>query len=170
MDQVTVRFTDPASPAAGDLRLNGAAVGVKSFSYDPATLTATWALAAPLAAGRLTLASSPGVVGSDGAVAPSGPVFRLDVLPGDATGDGRVNVLDWTDVRNRLGRSTAAPGVGGRGYSPFADVDGDGTVNAFDAAAVRGRLFTALPPLAAPAAPSAALFSARRVGLAGALV
>ena len=61
--------------------------------------------------------------------------FRVNVLHGDATGDGNVNALDVAFVKARL---TRRPGEAN--YSIFADNNGDGVINALDLAAVKGRL------------------------------
>ena len=53
-------------------------------------------------------------------------------LVADATGDGKVNVLDLLAVRNALGESPA--------QYPRADVNGDGKINVLDLLAVRNGL------------------------------
>lgn len=160
LDRFALRFSEAVDVQRGDLVIAGArAAGyaIKSFSYDPPTFTATWTLAAPLAKpDRLRLSIAAGAVADLAGNPLPAASFDFNVLPGDATRDGRVTVMDEMDVRNRLGRSTAAPGAGSHGYTPFADLDGNGRVDAFDFANARARLMTALPSATVP-------FSAQRV-------
>lgn len=71
--------------------------------------------------------------------------FRLNVLPGDASRDSRVDALDWMQLRNRQRRSTTNPGAGATGYSLFHDLDGNGVIDPFDMLHVRRNLTRALP-------------------------
>lgn len=66
--------------------------------------------------------------------------FRLNVLGGDATGDGTVNALDLSFIKQRLNRIATNPGQGSAAYSVFADLTSDGQINALDLAAVKQRL------------------------------
>src|SRR3982750_422487 len=71
--------------------------------------------------------------------------FRINVLRGDATGEGVVNALDLADVKRRLGRRPGDGVTGAGAYSIFADITADGVVNALDLAAVKQRLGNRLP-------------------------
>jgi hypothetical protein len=170
--------------------LNGAgqAYDVTDFAYDPTSRTATWTVSAPFSDDRVELrllsdeegvrgagpwgqpldgewdndpAARPAPAYPSGDGVPGGQFnFRFTVLPGDVTGDGRVNSLDVADVRRRVGRFAADHVTGDNAYSVFADTNADGRINALDLAAVRRRLGRALPvidpvPPTAPAAGSA---------------
>jgi hypothetical protein len=71
--------------------------------------------------------------------------FRLNVLGGDVTGDGQVNALDLSFIKQRLNRTALNPGVTGATYSPFADIDANGSINALDLSAAKQRLNRRLP-------------------------
>src|SRR5439155_10125745 len=60
---------------------------------------------------------------------------RLDVVPGDVSDDGLVNVTDVTTARSRIGSTNI-----------FADVNGDGVVNVTDVTTDRSRIGSTLPP------------------------
>jgi hypothetical protein len=164
-DTIIVRFSEDVRLQAGDLRVigvSGRASRYDAFSYDPATFTATWRLASPFRADRVRIeidGDAPGGVtdaagnllyGAAGGTAPGDHVRTFNTLPGDATGDGRVNALDQALVRRRL-NSTAAGNAAAR-YSAFCDVDGNGRINALDLAVVRFNLTRTLPPAPAIAA------------------
>jgi len=142
---------------------------VPAFAYDPLTHIATWTLKDSLGGDAILLdlngdSGSP-VVASDGGARldgqwlngadayPSGgsPLggadfrFDLNVLPGDATGDGAVDALDLADVKRRLNRTAASPGSGPAAYSIFADINPDTRINALDLSAVKQRLNRRLP-------------------------
>jgi hypothetical protein len=165
---VTVRFSEDVRVQQDDLRLRGAAFpayAILGFAYDPATSSATWTFAPDAATDRLTLE-----LDGDGAGAVTDAagnklngaadyVRTIELLAGDATGDGVVNALDIAFVKNRLNRTTADAG-----FSPFADVNGDGRTNALDVAAVKQRLTRRLPaPALLPA--GRVLFSSREIDL-----
>src|SRR5439155_4849211 len=163
-------MVDPA-----DLSLRGAAsvrpYPIAGFSYDPATYTAVWTLPSPVVNDRLRLVISDdaaaGVAGLDGewvnpdprAVPPvrgngypsgdgvAGGVFSflINVLSGDATGDGQVNALDLSDVKRRLNRRAGDGVVGTGAYAALGDVNGDGMINALDVSGVKQRLNRRLP-------------------------
>jgi hypothetical protein len=87
------------------------------------------------------------------------PDVRFNVLQGDVDRSTSVVATDFSDVKRRFFRSTAAPGpAGDTAYSPFADIDASGSILANDFSAVKSRFFDNLP---APAA--AAPFSASRI-------
>jgi hypothetical protein len=134
---VTLEFDRPVDVARDDLQVvRGGAPGrpFTGFVYDPAGRTATWTLE------RGALAACVGLL-----LRIAGGEFRsaVDVLPGDATRDGKVNALDLSGVRRRLNRAAGEPAAaGGSGYDLFADVTADGRINSVDLAAVRQRLNT----------------------------
>ena len=178
IDQVTVRFDRLVRVEPGHLRIAGARVAgypadAGQFTYDPATHSATWRLAAgrTFANDRLLIAldgGAGGVTGDDVLldgewVNPDGPApggaypsgngtpgghfrFNINVLPADATRDGSVGAADVLAVRARQNTSTTRPGVGSSAYSVFHDLDGSGAINAVDGALARMRLRTVLPP------------------------
>jgi hypothetical protein len=83
----------------------GRTYGFSGFSYDPAARTATWTLTSPVGADRLRLTL-------DGA-----DVLAFGVLPGDISGDGVVDNVDFFRFRAAFGTN-----------DPAADLDGDGFV------------------------------------------
>ena len=126
------------------------------FRYDASSFTATWMLSEAVGAG----AAGPGTAGdrllivlrAGGPTGRAGDLERrVDVLPGDANRDGRVNVLDTVGVRNRGFQQR-----GGDFYSVFHDLDGSGEINVADTLDARNRAFTVLPdgmPAPASSAP-----------------
>ena len=124
-----------------------------TFTYDPSTFTATWTLPQPIGPDKLMLAlnadgsdpiedaagdrldgewtnpTSPADTG--GSTYPSGDGvaggnfdFRFNVLPGDATQDGTVNVADMNKVLTNVNSTGMSRGQG--------DVTGDGAVDVSD--------------------------------------
>jgi hypothetical protein len=122
INSVSLRFSQDVATeiAQGDLEVRGSGgtLTVTGFTYDAATKTATWTLGSPVTLDKLRLVlAAAGVRDFDGEWAngtdayPSGDGsiggdfnFRLNVLRGDATGDGTVNALDLAAVRQRLGQ------------------------------------------------------------------
>jgi len=174
---LTVRSVDD-----GRLYDNGA------FNYDSVKHVATWTLEGPPVEGkvRLDLASGEAGVragdagasqldgewanGSDAYPSGDGTAggdfhFRLNLLPGDATRDGRVDSLDLAYVKQRLNRTARNPGTGAVTYTPFADLNADGRVNSIDLSAIKVWLNHSLPdgpPPAASTSPAAAPTSVTR--------
>ena len=170
LDTVSLVFDEPvniASADALDVRVNGTEVAMANggFSYDPATLTATWRTAQPIGRGNVTLALDDALVldldgnaldgefdnpvgPGDGAsgLLPTGDgaaggdfAFDLRVLPGNATADAAVNLGDFTALSGAFG-TTAGQG----GYNPFTDFNGDGQVNLSDFTILSGNFGTNL--------------------------
>ena len=164
-DDLKVRGLDVASYA-----LDGAA-----FTYDPPSRTATWRLAAGQVFGndRIVIdldadgVKAPGGDGEslDGEWAnPAGELpgddwpsgdgtaggdfrLRLNLLPGDVTGDGIVLARDFADVKKKFFKDTLSTPEGtDADYSPFYDIEGSGAILAFDYAEVKKRFFNELPP------------------------
>jgi len=179
VDTLSVRFDSPVRADIGDLAVRGAGLlgyAVTEFAYDAATNTASWRLSRNVVNDRLRLAlSSAGVMGASGLAldgewsngtdaypsgdgAPGGDFnFAVNVLGGDSTGDGQVNALDLSYIKQRLNRSVANPGTGSPGaYTIFADLTSDGRINALDLSAAKQRLNRRLPrilPLPLPVEP-----------------
>ena len=145
VDRIHIVLSGEGTVVEADLSVLGVTVlqyGFAGFSFDPATKVATWMLseavgdaaALPDGGDRINLVLSGPAVG--------GGIFeqRIDVLPGDANRDGRVNVLDTVGVRNRgfLQR-------GQQFYSIYHDLDGSGNIDIGDTLGARNQAFTALP-------------------------
>jgi hypothetical protein len=111
VNRVSVRFSEPVNVAADDLVVRGvrtpahAPAAAGAFAYDAATSTATWTLAAPVAADKLLL--------------------DLDADPGTGVTDAAGNRLDgeWANP--------TTPAVGGADAFP----SGNGTPAATSASA-----------------------------------
>lgn len=167
VNQVSLEFSRPVRAGPEDLSVRGVwgEYPVAGYRFDDSTRVATWTLARPLDADRLIVrlnVDGPGGVtdtvgrplDGDGDNRPGGDfLYRMNVLPGDAAQDSRVNGFDELAVRRLLGRSPGDGVTGGRSYYPFSDLDGNGRINAIDLLHVRRRLYTRLPdeqPAAAP--------------------
>jgi uncharacterized protein (DUF2141 family) len=164
-DTVVLRFSEDVHVQAGDLRVTGVRGGtfaVRTFHYDPVTATATWRLDRPFAADRILVEldgdAPDGVTDLAGnrllgnLTAPGDYVRGFSTLPGDATGDGKVDAADVLTVRRRLATTPASRAVGNYAYNVFSDLDGNGRINAIDQWLVRQGLGRSLPPAPAPAA------------------
>jgi len=151
IDAIDIVFSEGVSVDIGDLQLTGLNVNRYSFggfSYDPATFTARWDLTTLLAVDRLLMTLDGDDASSDGNAGVTDlPAFgtpsllaggdyrlNLDVLPGDFTGDGRVNRTDVSKVRKQIGI-----------WSLVADLDGDGDVDDQDVTLARQHLHNRLP-------------------------
>ena len=148
----------PSYAFKSDTATNDASDG---FTYDPATFTATWTLAANVLRDKLMLdldADAPSGVadaagnrldgewtnGADtfpsGDGTPGGDFrFRLDVLPGNIDGAGAVNLADFGRLRAAFGQQPLTA------TSIFADLTGDGAVNLADFGVLRQRFGNSLP-------------------------
>ena len=158
IDTITIVFSDDVLVEANDLTLHGTNISTydaAAFSYDPATRTATWTFAEPLDTDRLsiTLADTVrNVVDSelDGewtntvSAFPSGDGvaggafrFLFNILPGDVTGNGDVDIADASGMAVNWGS-------GGSRWMR-ADFNGDGQVDSSDAAVLTAHRGTRLP-------------------------
>lgn len=146
INTIKIKFDQDVHVDANDLVLAGVSVpgyAFSSFSYDPVTFVATWVLAVPVGADRLTLnlngSGSGGVASTAGGTLLDGGdlVLAFSVLPGDFNGDGTVTIEDSTRVRGY------SPGFGD--YWNWADLDGDGDVDLDDINSPRRRLGWRLP-------------------------
>ena len=171
---------------AGSLTLTGVAVPTYTlpaagFALDAGGLVASWSLAAGSAAFgldklRLALPAAAGVTDAagnaldgewvDGASAfPSGDGspggdfrLRLNVVPGDADRNGRVDAFDTLAVKAKQGSNAATAPAN---YGPLHDYDGNGRIDAFDTLGVKAKQGTNLNSL--PGEPAAAMFSDARI-------
>jgi hypothetical protein len=150
----------------GGLRVLGTAVpayAVSAFAYDAATYTTTWTLAAPLRLDRVQLALA-GVTDLTGAVPVADVTLPLNVVPGDADGNGRVDAFDTLAVRAKQGTGVATTTTSPSSYPAFHGVDGNGRIDAFDTLGVRAKQGTNLnqvPPAGAATPVAAAGFGAQ---------
>jgi len=163
VNQISLRFDHDVSDTLGrdDLVVRGVnrpSYAISGFSYDPATKTGTWTLAAPVVNDKVRLFLDDALVtGLDGEwttgqAYPSGDNigggdfnFRINVLRGDVNQDGVVNPLDLGTVKSRLNHAATDPGSGFGSYSVFADLNADGLLNALDLAIAKLRLNNRLP-------------------------
>ena len=156
LDTISLRFNRPVEVGAADLSVSGATrlgYDVADFKYDDATYTASWRLNRNVVSDRLRVTfRSPGVAGARESS------FGLNVLGGDATGDGGVNALDLAYIKQRLNRTVGDVGELGvptrrAMYSIFADLNSDARVNALDLSAAKQRLNRHLPIILPPPVP-----------------
>jgi hypothetical protein len=161
VDEIVMRWSGPVTlPAAGSVTVDG----VRS-DYTVQSVTSPEPGVVVLRLDR-PLGAQPAAAGGGEngdrvrLVAPGvSPDVRFNVLQGDVDRSTSVVATDFSDVKRRFFRSTAAPGpAGDTAYSPFADIDASGSILANDFSAVKSRFFDNLP---APAA--AAPFSASRI-------
>lgn len=149
VDGVRMQFNESVLASANHFALTGLNVAsyaplpsAAGFTYDVATRTATWNLASPVVNDRLALSLV-------GAVDRAGNALAFDqalqVLSGDVTGDGQVNIGDVAMLNGALG----ATGPAASAY----DLNGDGTVGRTDIALLLQTMFgTSLPSGSSPAA------------------
>jgi subtilisin family serine protease len=144
LDQIVATFDQDLFVHSGDLQvrsLSGAAVQFTAFGYDPATRTATWTLAEPLATNKYLVQFN----------SPAGPIdlhtgfgdatqLRLSVVPGDVTRDGSVGLRDLVALRNRTGAFATDAA-----FDPVYDLDGSGAIDNSDLTALARRMFTRAP-------------------------
>jgi len=157
IDQIEITFSEDVVVAQNDLVLRGAIVDQYAwagFRYDAQTWTATWELAAPVQIDCLFLFLSDNVrdrfgdaldgewrsgtsTGPSGDGNPGGQfVFHLNVVPGDANRDGRIDDLDASILAGQWGSA---------GSDLAADFDGNGLVDALDGAVIAAHWLDHLP-------------------------
>jgi autotransporter-associated beta strand protein len=174
IDQIKVVFSENMAIDQDDLALSGVNivqydVGVGSFSYDPATFTATWTLAQAIGPDKLMVrlnadgfspiqdasgnrldgewTNPTGTEQSSADTYPSGNgsaggdfLFCFNVAPGDVDANDGVNLGDYLQTRAKSG-----PATGSAEYNVRFDVDGNGEINQDDALLARARLGNVLP-------------------------
>jgi murein DD-endopeptidase MepM/ murein hydrolase activator NlpD len=134
--RIAVVFSEDVVVGADNLSVTGAGGPAgAAFTYDPATRTATWALARPLGAGRWTVRLTAAGV-ADRAGNPLGADWAraVGLLPGDVDGSGLVDDRDLAAVKKKLGTRDA-----------FADANGDGRVTRADYDLVKANRGRRLP-------------------------
>jgi hypothetical protein len=159
ISRISMVFSEDVSISGDDLRVYGLNVpryAITAFDYDSSTRTATWTLQENIDSDVLWLALSDAVVDLVGnrldgewtdttSTYPSGNgsaggefQMRINVLPGDADGDGTIGMGDL-GVLGALFGGTAA-GV-------KADFNADGIVDAADYMMLKRSLGRSLPPV-----------------------
>jgi hypothetical protein len=154
INRIRVQFSTAVSVQQADLSVRGVSVAnygfaAGGFTYDPTTFTATWTLNTNLGRDKLLLDldgdapagvaataggalldgewvnGSPSQIFGSGNGTPGGDFeFRLNILPGDANGDGVVNVTDLGALSTHFNQSPRGPREG--------EFSGDGVVNVTD--------------------------------------
>ena len=140
LDEIRIVFSEDVNVQQGDLLVRGVNVpvyAIDGFSYDAATRTAIWTLAAPIDLDNVILELSDQVTDQSGAaldgewtngvsmfssgdgVAGGAFEFRINVLPGDVNQTGSVFIDDVILVRNAQFTAPGAPG-----YSNVLDYNG----------------------------------------------
>ena len=195
LNQVSLTFSEDVIVDQSHLLVVGSNVvsyGLSAFSYDEASLTATWTLSSVLApnaaSGEEVLlhlsnmvqdfdgerldgewannGQGPDTFASGDGAAGGAFRFRFNVLPGDVNRNGVVNTVDTGEVQSRFFTSTTVPGNPPNTYSAFHDVNGSGHITADDFSAAKAR-YDAVFPATDPTPPA---FSAAPSGLSAAPV
>ncbi len=158
MNQIQIQFNENVKVQEWSLATSGGAPYIyRNFSYNSTTFTATWTLANPIGADRISLdlqttgpyavtdaAGHPldGEWTNGASVYPSGDrfaggdfSFAFNVLPGDGNGDGVVNGLDIASVASHWLHTGTV----------FGDANGDGAVNGLDVAEIASHWLQTLP-------------------------
>ncbi len=158
LDTITIAFSEDAVVAQNDLALYGVNVpdyDIADFSYNSDNFTATWTLAEPIDTDSLWISvadtvQDPAGNALDGewqnahSAFPSGDgtpgghfSFAINVLPGDADGDGIVGPADASTMAANWGDTGASCAPG--------DFTGDGAVNADDTVVLASHWGVQLP-------------------------
>ncbi len=163
LNKISVVFSEDVNVSAGSLELYGvnvASYSLPTFSYNASTFTATWTLASALGTDKLLLHLLDSVTDQAGNALdgdwtnpptgdsyPSGNNFaggdfdfRVNVVPGDTSGNTGVSPADATLVAQRFGATT----VSGP-YDIRMDVNGNGGIVPADATLVAQRFGQVLP-------------------------
>ncbi len=165
VDQIRITFDQDVRVEQSDLSISGVnrtAYGFDNFTYDPASHTATWTLAEPVYNDKLLLdldgngldpvanlanevldgnwTNAESSYPSGDATAGGDFEFLLNVLTGDADGNGTVNAADTALVSGAEGKAAGQPG-----YSALFDIDGDAGIDAADTAEVSAALGSSSP-------------------------
>jgi uncharacterized delta-60 repeat protein len=142
VNRVAFTFDRPVTVQPWDLVVHGVNVAdypLADFRYDANTRTAVWTFAAPLGPDRLTLQLGQTLGNLQ---------LKLNVLPGDVTGDGKVLADDYSQVKSSFFTTPTNAGTPPRDYQVRRDVDGSGDILAYDFSEVKKRFFTELPAAA----------------------
>lgn len=137
VDRLYIQFSEAVgalSPSFFELR-DSTGVIPFALTYDPTSLIATLALESPLAFSKVRLAVSDQVVDTAGnpldgdkdGVAGGIVNFRFDIMPGDATGDGRTDSDDLTPFSQAFNTRAQM-----ESFISTADWNADGRVNGAD--------------------------------------
>jgi hypothetical protein len=167
LNEITIAFSDVVDVQQDDLVIRGTHGNLAVASFSVSGGYATWRLAQPIGADRVTMELRSGgaagvkdLVGrpldgewADGADNfPSGDgtaggdfVFTFNVLPGDVNGSGSVLADDYSEVKKKFFKDTTDTTAGDASYSIFHDVDGSGSILADDYSEVKKRFFDTLP-------------------------
>lgn len=186
VNQVSITFDRPVTISSSALAIHGvntANYSVSPTATNPAGNTYTWTINTPITGDRLRLILDDQRVNSSGALldgewtdnvstgnsgngtAGGDFQFRVNVLPGDADGDGSVDNDDFVSVAPAMFTS---PGVGP--YDVRRDLNTSGKITVVDWIVARNRLGASLPagtpnsPAAADAIVTQASRVERRVG------
>jgi hypothetical protein len=160
IDEIVLRYaaapTGAGVPTPGSVALDG----VRS-DYTVTTVTQldpqTFALRLDRPLGNLPAAGGENgdrikLTIAGGGAAGAAYTRTINVLQGDVDKSGSVVANDFSDVKKKFFKSTAAPGSGDTGYTVYHDVDGSGQIVANDFSEVKKRFFDNLPAAAAAAA------------------
>ena len=178
LDRITLKVNARLVVDQGDLSVRGVNVGQYpivgfEYSFDPRAYraTMTWTLGRPLGNDRvlvrLDVDSPTGVrtgdfgdqlIDGDGDYRIGGDyVLRMNVLPGDVSGDGVVTATEFLSARSARLTSVSNAGVPPYSYYLADDVDGSGQINVIDMAHIRQRAHDRLPSPQVPASAPVAL-------------
>ena len=144
LDHVIVRFSEDVQVGIGDLAVTGISLGhydIASYTYNPATFTATWHLRQPLLAEHLSLTFNPRIADLAGnAALPLAGPLQASILTGDIDQDRDVDRADF--AAQFAGMFSAAAHAE---YSPRYDLDGSGKVTVADSVTLRNARNNLLP-------------------------
>jgi len=159
IDQITILFSEDVVVGQDDLTLTSVVSGeliATGFDYNAIAKSATWTYSELVQPDRLNLLVSDAIQTAAGVPLAAQKNYSFNVLVGDSTGDGEVDIKDLQALRAAL-----LTGPGDLNYSVAADYNGSGLVDVRDIQILRGTLLTELPaePLAATEAAFALLAS-----------
>jgi hypothetical protein len=180
VNQVSITFDRAVTIASDALVINGVnptTYAVSATPTNPVGNTYTWTITTPITGDKLNLVLDDAKVTASGAMldgewsdnvttgnSGNGSAggdfrFRVNVLPGDADGNGSVQQADYGAVRSAM---FTRPGTGS--YVARRDLNADGKISMLDAIVWRNTLGRALPAgnPASPAAPDSVVAVANR--------
>ncbi len=131
IDTVSVRFSERVQIGSDDLFVsvggNSLSLNDANFSYDPITNIGTWRLSSGLSSAKLAVGFDSGISDFAGNTISVTSPFSLNVLAGDANGDGKVSLADFGALRSSFGSTPVDPS-----YSVFADFNASGFIDLTD--------------------------------------